>query len=125
LKLKEYKKLKNQKKLSEIDILKIYKNINDSNEQILFLNSILNFDIFKIKAEFLIKTANKINDIYIKNGNYEKYKEKKAYTNNKYRYSVKKIGYLKLIKSEIFEYKFKDENNENFQMINVLEFIKN
>lgn len=123
-KLKEYRKLKNQKKLTEKEVFEIYESITSTKEMILFVNSILNFQTFKIKAEFLIKTATKNGEKYKTNGNYEKYEKENFYTNGHNGYSTKKIGYLKLIKSEILKYKFQDEDSENFDMIKVIEFQK-
>jgi hypothetical protein len=124
-KLKEYKKLKNQKKMTEEEILKIFeKKLKTSEEVIIFLKQTIENKIFKIKVAFLIKTAEKEAEKYRANGNYEKYEKENFYTNGKSGFSEKKRGYLKGVKKEIFKYKFKDEDNENHEMIKVLKFEK-
>jgi hypothetical protein len=117
MKLKKYRKLKVQRKISGNELLVAYRAITDHQERFMLLQSIISFDLFDINADFLIKTAKKEDDKYIPNGNYKKYKDDNFYTNGYSGYSTKYVGLLTGISDEIFRYKYKADSGEIFTNI--------
>jgi len=128
MKLKMYRKLKIQKKLTEEEILEAYKKSYETNEDTLLLNIILSLGIFRVKASFLTVIGNynrteKEVKIYKHNGlSYDK--DEKIYYDERRAYKIAYEGYVKDINAEYFNYSVLADNGLRYKKITKVFFEK-
>lgn len=125
MKSKYFMRLKVQKKLTAEEMVSGWEQMT-SKERFDFLERIMEFGLFRIKADFLIETAYKNSSDkegkYKANGNYEKYKDAVAFSNSTTMYASKHRGYLEGFFPNKREYKLLADSGQYFKKMGNVSF---
>ena len=109
--------------MTEEELFSLFKNLENLEDSLSLLSSVIQCDVFKIRVKFFTKIAKKEGGEYIALPVYSIYKDKEKLKINGFLYGVHSEGYLTKIE-KLIQYHFSNEENLRFNFIQVVGFEK-